>query len=442
MRDWKERFRQTAAEFVQRKYDEEHGYVSISMDPPEPMSMASVILMLPVGIFLFFNGIALLTSGFKRLIRFFPDNLIMILLILAAVVVVILLKIRDARKLREYNAEKNRLADLKKALDDLAKDHPEVPRWWHDTTETKPGEYKASGYGKIRHTSLEYIYFFLNKDQEEADVSAEQVKALLAKKDRFFILTEGGDADIRDGGTYRICQAQVTLYGKLGILGDEKHKKQLSFEDYKFMPRSFFDRMCRERDRQTSEYVRYIDDISPKDPGQPGLSKNAMDAKREMEQIDEMVKTRFKEHFPATPEQEDKKYSQYDVIQDCCILGYAVYEAGNTKKPVAYALYRNPGDVRFLRLYMHGSVKMLDPHDPKYYQKMFDVEDAGDVKYAYNFVVGSFEQPLTESGWKSYLRHFLKNSCGWIGTDFSEQPRWGLDRGDWAAFILSHVNHP
>ena len=47
--------------------------------------MASVILMLPVGIFLFFNGIALLTSGFKRLIRFFPDNLIMILLILIAV---------------------------------------------------------------------------------------------------------------------------------------------------------------------------------------------------------------------------------------------------------------------------------------------------------------------------------------------------------------------
>ncbi len=439
MRDWKESFRQTASEFIQRRYDEEHGYVSIPMDPPEPMGMASVILMLPVGIFLFLNGFVFLVSGFRRFIRFFPDNLIMILIILAAVVAVILLKARDARKLREYNAEKNRLADLSKALDELAKDHPEVPRWWHDIPGTGSREYSAGWHGKIRHTSLQGAYFFLNRDQEEADADAEQVRALLSKKDRFYILTENGDAGIREGGAYRICQAEVSRnanfrrYGKRETLGPD---------DFRLMPRPVFERVMHERDRQVEELIRYIDDISPKAPGESGLSEQALATRNEMERIGRIVRERLEEHYREEAGKEydyDYKFNKYDVVLDCCKLGYAVYEKGNTEKPVAYALYRNVKDVRHLRLYMQASVTLIDPDDPRKYEKMTGEEDG---KKAYNFVSGSLEVPETESGWKTYLRLFLERSCGWIGTDFTEQPRWGLDRGDWSAFILSHVERP
>jgi hypothetical protein len=47
---------------------------------------------------------------------------------------------------------------------------------------------------------------------------------------------------------------------------------------------------------------------------------------------------------------------------------------------------------------------------------------------------------VTQEGWKKDLRTFLQDGCGWIDTDFTEQPRWGLDKGDWAAFMQAHVN--
>ncbi|MBQ6489622.1 MAG: stage II sporulation protein M [Solobacterium sp.] len=427
MSEWKNEFRKTAKELLQRKYDEEHDNIPLLKEPEKPDPEVGIILLaLPVGIFLFLNGFVFLFSGFRKFIRFFPDNLIMILIILAAVAFLIWRQGKYRNLMKQYEDAKKGFPELKKKLDTLAADHPEVPRWWSGLQIAEPNSDDGSGSGTFSYgpylIGTKDGYDAINK--EPLEVKASHINCLLEKTDDFYIITQNDNARITDNGKYLLYSAgtvnSTQLYTQHVI------PPYMDFNQY-VAPEIQYASLISDAERRMKTQLKLTDALSKKEPGQTGLSPEAA-------RLEEKLKSQKTEELLAIKNSYDKgtlpRIKESVALRNSstfCCLGYAVCPKERPREPIAFALFRNreDADKTMFRLL---SVR-IPSEDPQ-----------GKDQHIGNVVGASVSSTMDEIEWRRELNAFIRSSCGWIDTDFSEKIRWGMDLTQWQNFILSHTD--